>query len=175
MDFSLVDSDVELRLVDRSRNRFRVYGLTVCQNLFGELCLGIVWGRLGNRRLRERSETFADRSALERRWRELLSRRKEHGYVPRGTDWAALLGEPDADAVRREAAGRAATAREIVEAHGLSLHDVVARELVARWYATAIELRSYLAVRRVPHGAPSLDIEDVSALAAMYVSASQVA
>jgi predicted DNA-binding WGR domain protein len=175
MNLVLVDSDVELRLVDPSRNRFRVYGITVYRNLFGELCLGVAWGRLGHRRLRERSETFANRSALERRRRELLSRRKEHGYVPLGTDWAMLLGTPGADAVRREPASQAATAREIVEAHGLSLHDVVARELVGRWYATAVELRSYLAVRRVPHGEPSLDIEDVSTLAAMYVSACQVA
>ncbi len=68
-------TDVELRSVDPSRNRFRLYGITECCTLFGELCLRIVWGRIGNRRLRERSEVFEDRAALQRRREELLERR----------------------------------------------------------------------------------------------------
>jgi len=58
--------DLELRLVDPAKNRFRIYGLTECRTLFGELCLRIVWGRIGNRRPRECTEVFEDRSALER-------------------------------------------------------------------------------------------------------------
>jgi predicted DNA-binding WGR domain protein len=77
--------DVELRLVDPSRNRFRIYGLTECRTLFGELCLRIVWGRIGNRRLRERSEIFPDRETLVRRRRELFGRRERHGYVSTST------------------------------------------------------------------------------------------
>jgi hypothetical protein len=39
--------------VDPAKSRFRSYGLTECRTLFGELCLRIVWGRIGNRRRRE--------------------------------------------------------------------------------------------------------------------------
>jgi predicted DNA-binding WGR domain protein len=81
--------DLELRLVDPSKNRFRIYGLTECTTLFGELCLRIVWGRIGNRRPRERSEVFTDRAALERRREELLGRRRRHGYVSTTTPRAA--------------------------------------------------------------------------------------
>jgi predicted DNA-binding WGR domain protein len=84
MHLNAFGQDVELRLVDASRNRFRVYGLTVCRTLFGELCLRVVWGRMGHRRLHERSETFADAGVLERRRVELLARRRRHGYVPLG-------------------------------------------------------------------------------------------
>jgi predicted DNA-binding WGR domain protein len=84
-----LQDDVELRLVDPSRNRFRIYGLTECRTLFGELCLRIVWGRIGYRRLRERSEVFLDRAALVRRRRELLGRRERHGYVSTSTPRAA--------------------------------------------------------------------------------------
>ena len=56
-------SDLELRLIDPLRNARRLYGLTECTTRFGELCLRIVWGRLGNRRPRERSEVFDDHAA----------------------------------------------------------------------------------------------------------------
>jgi predicted DNA-binding WGR domain protein len=171
MNLDPFGSDVELRLVDPSRNRFRVYGLTVCRTLFGEPCLRIVWGRLGNRRLRERSETFESRETLERRREELLTRRRRHQYVPLGTDWGTLLERREAPAGRREEARRVAVEREIVEAHGLSLGDRVARDLVARWHAAASELRTYVAAR----GDAAIDLEDVSTLAAMYVNVCQVA
>ena len=48
----------------RAKTAFEFTGLTECRTLFGELCLRIVWGRIGNRRLRERSETFL----IARRW-----------------------------------------------------------------------------------------------------------
>jgi hypothetical protein len=42
-----VPYDLELRLVDPAKNRFRLYGLTVCRTLFGELCRapGQAWVR----------------------------------------------------------------------------------------------------------------------------------
>jgi predicted DNA-binding WGR domain protein len=160
-----------LRLVDPTRNRFRVYGLTECRTLFREPCLRIVWGRLGTRPLRERLETFENREALAQRREELLTRRRRHRYVPLGTDWATLLERREAAAGRRELTRRAAVEREIVEAHGLSLDDRVARDLVARWHAAASELRSYVAAR----GDAAIDLEDVSTLAAMYVDVCQVA
>ena len=171
MHLDLLDHDVELRLVDATRNRFRVYGLTVCRTLFGEPCLRIVWGRLGNRRLRERSETFVSLEALERRRDELLARRRQHRYVPLGIDWPTLLGRREGDPERRGLRERAVVEREIVEAHGLSLNDRVARSLVDQWHAAASALRSYVEAR----GEGSLDLEDVSTLAAMYVTARRVA
>jgi predicted DNA-binding WGR domain protein len=71
--------DVELRLIDPDRNRFRLYGMTECLTLFGELCLVIAWGRIGQP-LRRRSEMFVDRDALERRRDALLARRRRNGY-----------------------------------------------------------------------------------------------
>jgi predicted DNA-binding WGR domain protein len=162
---------VELRLIDVARNRFRIYGLTVCRTLFGEPCLRVVWGRIGQRPLRERSETFADFGALEEQRVALLKRRHKHGYVPIGIDWATLLERRGAPAEPREPAARAATEREIVEAHGLSVSDRMARALVEQWHAATRELRSYVAAR----GEGELDLEDVSTLAAMYVQVCQVA
>ncbi len=43
------------------------------RQLFREPCLRVVWGRLGHRRLRERSESFPNPEALGRR-RELVTR-----------------------------------------------------------------------------------------------------
>jgi predicted DNA-binding WGR domain protein len=80
MNAAIAHDDVELRLIDPERNRFRLYGLTECLTLFGELCLVVVWGRIG-RPLRRRSETFADRRALERRRNALLARRRRRGYA----------------------------------------------------------------------------------------------
>jgi predicted DNA-binding WGR domain protein len=73
-------NDLELRLVDPAKNRFRLYGMTEARTLFGEPCLLIAWGRIG-RKLRRRTETFDDRELLERRWRALVARRRRHGYV----------------------------------------------------------------------------------------------
>jgi hypothetical protein len=91
--------------------------------------------------------------------------------VPLGTDWPTLLGRREGDPERRGLREGAAVEREIVEAHGLSLSDRVARSLVDQWHAAASALRSYVEAR----GEGSLDLEDVSTLAAMYVSARQVA
>lgn len=80
--------DVELRSIVPKDNRYRVYGLTEASTLFGEPCLIIAWGRLGQP-LRRRTETFASEEARERRFRALLKRRMRHGYAVR-----AELGSP---------------------------------------------------------------------------------
>ncbi len=152
----------ELRLVDPARNRARVYAITECVTLFGELCLRIVWGRLGHRRLRERSETFGDRAALKRRRNELLARRVRHGYLPTGRDVSASADPRRGIGVGNEAL---AVERAIVEAHGLPLEDAVARELVSRWHASTVAIVGYLKAR----GGEGLDLVDASTLAAMFV------
>jgi predicted DNA-binding WGR domain protein len=158
--------DVELRLVDPSRNRFRIYGLAECRTLFGELCLRIVWGRIGNRRLRERSETFTDRASLVRRRRELLGRRERHGYVSTSTPRAAARARAEQRAETRSAAH--ATERAILESHGLPVEDALARTLIARWHAATTAIVDYLCAR----GAEVLDLVDASTLADMFVTAS---
>ena len=164
-------ADVELRSVDPSRNRFRLYGITECCTLFGELCLRIVWGRIGNRRLRERSEVFEDRAALQRRREELLGHRRRHGYTsttPRAEarqragvraagEGRPALEETDAHAIERA----------IVEDHGLSPREPAVRHLVSRWHAATLDLVRYLEGQ----GAEVLDLIDVSTLAAMFVAA----
>jgi predicted DNA-binding WGR domain protein len=176
-----LEDDIELRLIDPARNAFRLYGLTACKTLFGEPCLRIQWGRIGNRRVRERSETFADPHALEQRRQELLVRRHQHGYQSVGRDQdvvASFYRVPEATA--RQVApkpplastsvahtARVALQRDIVEAHGLPLRERTARQLVDRWYAATTALASYLEERRAEH----LDLVDVSTLAAMYVEA----
>ncbi len=65
---------VELRSVDRERNRFRVYRMWLQPTLFGGFDLVIEWGRIGAR-LRRRSENFTAE-----RWDELVARRRRHGY-----------------------------------------------------------------------------------------------
>jgi predicted DNA-binding WGR domain protein len=157
--------DHELRLVDPTKNRFRIYGVTECRTLFGELCLRIVWGRLGNRRLRERSEIFADRASLQRRRNELLGRRRRHGYVSTTTPRAAAR----ARGVQRVATY--ATERAILEAHGLPIEDTTARALVAHWHVAANAIVRYLETK----GAEVLDLVDVSTLAGMFVTASSAA
>ncbi len=74
------DTNIELRLIEPAKNRFRLYGMTECRTLFGEACLVIAYGRIGHR-LRRREETFTDEPALGRRRRALLARRRRHGYV----------------------------------------------------------------------------------------------
>lgn len=159
--------DHELRLVDPAKNRRRIYGLTECRTLFGELCLRIVWGRIGHRRLRERSEVFDDPAALERRRDELLGRRRRHGYV-----------EVAPRATAREHVAEGAGARElfaieraILEAHGLPIEDATARSLVSRWYAATTAIVRYLADTK----AEALDLVDASTLAGMFVAASSAA
>jgi predicted DNA-binding WGR domain protein len=147
-------TDIELRLINPRANKFRLYGITECTTLFGEPCLRIVWGRIGHRRLRERSETFATRAELEQRRSELLARRRHHGY------------DVHFERLRREDAAREAE-REIVEAHGLPLASPVARDLVSRWHAAARELACFIAVHR---SAP-IDLVDASTLGAMYANA----
>ncbi len=158
--------DLELRLLDPAKNRARFYGLTECVTLFGELCLRIVWGRLGNRRLRERSETFDSREALERRRAELLARRRQHGYL----ESRSAVIAPHAE-LEQASAGHEME-RAIVEAHGLEMQDRKARSLVETWHAATRALRAYLAERRHDE---VLDLEDVSTLASMYAVAAGVA
>jgi predicted DNA-binding WGR domain protein len=69
-------SDIEL--VDIERQRF--FAITETPTLFEEHALAIAWGPVGGP-LRRRVETFASRAKLERRRRELLARRRRHGYV----------------------------------------------------------------------------------------------
>jgi predicted DNA-binding WGR domain protein len=164
---SLLDQDIELRLVDPSRNAFRLYGLTVTKTLFGELCLRIQWGRIGHRRVRERSETFSGADALERRRSELLARRRQHGYRPAGATAQALVADAPPLPLPALTSTRAAAQRDIVEAHGLPLHERAVWQLVDRWHAATAALASYLEQRHAEH----LDLVDVSTLAAMYVEA----
>jgi len=74
---------LELRQIDPARRRFRRYRVTECRTLFGESCLLIEWGRIG-RAPRLRSETFSSPAALSARKRELLARRRRHGYSSEG-------------------------------------------------------------------------------------------
>lgn len=75
-------TDLELRLIDPVRNRFRLYGIAETRTLFGDLGLEIAWGRIGHP-LKRRIETFDDVTALDRRRRALLARRRRNGYVQR--------------------------------------------------------------------------------------------
>jgi len=160
--------DLELRLIDPAKNRFRIYGLTECRTLFGELCLRIVWGRIGNRRLRERSEVFADRATLVRRRDTLLGRRRRHGYESTTTLRAAARARAEQ---RAEVHKTHETERAILEAHGLPTEDTTARALVARWHAATTAIVRYLEAK----GAEVLDLVDVSTLASMFVTASAAA
>ena len=153
--------DLELRLVEPARNRFRLYGLTVYLTLFGELCLRITWGRIGNRALRSRDEIFSNRLALEKRRDVLLARRRQHGYtvfseLQRHLEHGRPLPSPALE-----------VARDLVEAHGLGIKDPAVRVLVAQWHAATLELAHYLEARRPEN----FDLVDVSTLAAMYVDA----
>lgn len=160
-------NDVELRMVDPQRNRFRVYGMTVCRTLFGELALRIAWGRIGNRRLREKTEVFTSEDALERRRAELLALRSRHGYrvLERRREVRSLVVSPVTPSPA------IAVAAALCEAHGLPLADRGVRGLVARWHAATLDLVRMLGER----GAETLDLVDVSTLAAMYVEAAAVA
>src|ERR1700744_2474664 len=119
-EFMNADGDVELELVEPRTTRFRFYGLSECRTLFGELCLRIVWGRLGNRRMRERSEVFRDRAALERRRTELVGLRRRHGYVSSSTPRVvaqARAAAPSPAAAARLDARTLFVARAILEQH----------------------------------------------------------
>ena len=169
--------DLELRLIDPARNRFRRYGLTECRTLFGESCLRIQWGRMGHRRLRERCELFSSDLALRRRCDELLALRASHGYHMVTTNDAASTPTSAAVTTPRPAttapeqpslpspaiASTRAVQREIVEAHGLSLREPAVQQLVGRWRDATSDLRTYLAERQPEH----LDLVDVSTLADM--------
>jgi predicted DNA-binding WGR domain protein len=84
---------VELELVDPSRNARRFYAMTVTDDespqlaLFptleppaGELVLVVARGRIGKKPVTRR-ERFTTLDPLGARWRELLGRRRAHGYV----------------------------------------------------------------------------------------------
>jgi len=148
---SMTVTDIELRMIDPQRNRLRLYGITESKTLFGEHCLRIVWGRIGHRRLRERTEVFSTRAALERRRLELLSRRVRHGYVE----------YPEVRPPARD------VEREIVEAHGLPLASLKVRAMVSEWHTATKALADYIAARKRKR----FDLVDVSTLAAMYAAA----
>jgi predicted DNA-binding WGR domain protein len=70
---------MELRSVDAGANRYRRYCLAVQYAIDGGGQLIVSWGRIG-RRLRARVERFASAAELERRYQELLGRRRRHAY-----------------------------------------------------------------------------------------------
>ncbi len=72
--------DVELELVDESRNAFRYYAIEVRRTLF-ERSLVITHGRIGARLVVVEERFDSDRE-LARRYDELLAKRRRHGYVP---------------------------------------------------------------------------------------------
>jgi len=74
--------DIELKLVDATRNRHRQYGITEGRTLFGEPCLVIAWGRIGSR-CRVRTEVFGSCGDLVHRRDEPLARRRQYGCVPK--------------------------------------------------------------------------------------------
>ena len=165
MDANTHNEDFELRLIDPLKNRFRVYGLTECRTLFGEVCLRIVWGRIGNRRLREKSEVFRDRAALLRRRDELLGLRRRHGYVSTSTPRAAARARPP------EADRAIAVARAVVEQHGLPIREATVRKLISRWRDATLAIVGYLEAK----GAGVFDLVDASTLAGLFVEAAAVA
>jgi predicted DNA-binding WGR domain protein len=71
--------ELEFRSIDRARGRARRYHLARGRTLFGESAILITWGRIG-RPARVRVETFSTETKLRTRWRELLARRRAHGY-----------------------------------------------------------------------------------------------
>lgn len=87
-------NDIELRLIDPARNRFRLYGMTETRTLFGEACLVIAWGRVGGP-IRRRTEIFDDGVTLDRRRRALLARRRRHSY----TEWIPSRQAPAAGVI----------------------------------------------------------------------------
>jgi predicted DNA-binding WGR domain protein len=72
---------MELHRVDPTKNCRRGYRLHETRTLFGETALIIEWGRLGQR-FRSRSEVFPSDALRAQRSKELLARRRRHGYTP---------------------------------------------------------------------------------------------
>jgi len=75
-----VTETLELRQIDQTKKRPRLYRMTECKDLFGEICLFIEWGRIG-RRLRSRLEPFPNVATRDMRKKELVERRRRHGYL----------------------------------------------------------------------------------------------
>jgi predicted DNA-binding WGR domain protein len=78
---------IELELVDPARNAKRFYAMTLTFDpqltLFPgleALLLVVARGRLGNKPI-VRRERFVDLEPLGARWRELVARRRQHGYA----------------------------------------------------------------------------------------------
>ena len=70
----------ELHLIDPKRGCARRYHIAEGRSLFGQPALLITWGRIGAR-ARVRLETFTDADTLDARRRQLLARRRAHGYA----------------------------------------------------------------------------------------------
>lgn len=66
--------------IDAERNRARFYRLIETNNLFGEPCLVIEYGRIGTDLCKRRVEYFGDSFARAVRFGELVRLRKTHGY-----------------------------------------------------------------------------------------------
>jgi predicted DNA-binding WGR domain protein len=73
-------ADVELELVDESRNARRYYAIEVHRTLFAR-ALVIRRGRIGGPLITV-EEPFEDDRTLARRYDELVAKRRRHGYVP---------------------------------------------------------------------------------------------
>ncbi len=85
--------------------------------------------------------------------------RRHHGYVVR-----SALSTIDTSALATPAR---AIEREIVEAHALPLESPIVRSLVTRWLTAVGDLARYVGSKHQD----SLDLVDVSTLAAMYANA----
>lgn len=71
---------IHMRMFDPSKDKLRLYALHEQMTLFGAPELLIEWGRLGHRQ-RLRVERFESKDMLDKRKRELIGRRRRHGYV----------------------------------------------------------------------------------------------
>ena len=71
---------VELWSVDPAANRARGYRVATTRTLFGEPCVKIQWGRIGQH-WREKTELYPDDALCEQRVRTLVNLRTGRGYV----------------------------------------------------------------------------------------------
>lgn len=85
---------LELISLDPAINRYRCYRLHAERSMLGELELVIEWGRAGTF-LRSRVERFTSERDLNRRFWELLERRRRHGYVPAVEGFRVVQGPSD--------------------------------------------------------------------------------
>lgn len=68
-----------LRSVDPSENRWRAYEIALRPTLFGDIAVTARWGRIGTGG-QERIYHFASQEEALRKVRQLVRRRRQHGY-----------------------------------------------------------------------------------------------